>query len=123
MSEALTLLDARDDATALPLPLRPRLVSASRITLSFGEAMGLAGADMGLTLIRQSSRYADPAALTVLPHQTHLDADVSISVDVGGALMTTRARIANVTGAERFDLVGYPLPPRQVFLTVDVLHE
>ena len=84
MSEALTLLDARDDATALPLPLRPRLVSASRITLSFGEAMGLEGADMGLTLIRQSSRYVDPAALTVLPHQTHLDADVSLSVDAGG---------------------------------------
>jgi iron complex outermembrane receptor protein len=125
--QALTLLDARDVTDGRSplasdiLPLRARLVSASTLSITWGDLIGARGGDVGAVLSHQSSRYADRAGLVVLPAQTQLDLDLSLLVAVTQqTLVTARIRASNVTSAQRVDIVGYPLPPRQLFGTIEV---
>lgn len=125
--QALTLLDARDTSEGRSpiandiLPLRARLVSASTLAITWGDLIGARGGDVGAVVSHQSSRYADRAGLVVLPAQTQLDLDLSLMLAITTqAIVTTRIRASNVTSAHRVDVVGYPLPPRQIFGTIEV---
>jgi iron complex outermembrane receptor protein len=119
LDEGLTLLDARDDATSLQLPFRARLISATRLSISLGDLLGTRAADAGVTVVHQASRYVDEAGLTVLPHQTTVDVDAAVAFGLGAGALTVRGRVTNLTERARYDYVGYPLPPRQGFMTVE----
>ncbi len=120
---ALTLLDPRDvsaDRTTTNdlLPFRSRLVFAPRITAHTGRLprAGLEDASLGVGLLVQTGRVADPAGLVAIPAQATLD------VEAGLAFRATqlRFRIANLTDAARFDVVGYPLPGRSAYLSIEL---
>jgi iron complex outermembrane receptor protein len=67
--------------------------------------------------VYQSSRYADLAGLAVIPEQHTFDVDGSVAT-LGGALVL-RARVVNVFDAARFDVVGFPLPGRSLFVSLE----
>ncbi|MFO0660190.1 MAG: TonB-dependent receptor [Polyangiaceae bacterium] len=125
--ESLTLLDARDVSDGRNplandvLPIRARLASATTLSFTWGDLIGAKGGDIGAVLTHQSSRYADRAGLVILPAQTTLDLDLSLVLEASRCTtITARGRISNLTSAERFDVVGYPLPPRQFFSTLEL---
>jgi iron complex outermembrane receptor protein len=121
---AMTALDARDRTPDRQrqndiLPYRSRLVVASGLRATTG-ATGLAWAEE-LTLrarhLYQSSKYADLAGLMVIPEQHSLDLDASVSALEGGIVL--RARVANVFDSARYDVVGFPLPGRSFFASLE----
>lgn len=123
---SLTLLDPRDttDGRRLQndvLPFMSRLALAPRVLVTTGEraGRGLRRADLGLELTYLSNRFADAAGLVVVPEQASLGVTGSLSW-LSGAL-TTRARLANALDSERFDIVGYPLPGRSLYVSAEVL--
>ena len=67
--------------------------------------------------LHQASRYADPAGLGVIPQQQTVDVEAVVTVWTD----TLRAalRVANVLDAERFDVVGFPLPGRSGFFSLE----
>jgi hypothetical protein len=125
LRESLTLEDARDvtpDRQQLNdiLPFRPRLVSSSRAALLLADALDLEVADLGIDIVHEASRFADSAGLDVIPQSTTLDLDATVAARIAGYLVTLRGRVSNLTNATLFDLVGYPLPPRRAFSSVEV---
>ena len=121
----VTLLDARDttDGRRLRndyLPFTSRLVVAPRLLATTGELTGrqLSQAELGLTATYLSNRFADAAGLIVIPEQLTLD--VSGAATWWSGTLVTRARLANVLGTERFDVVGYPLPGRSLYVSAEV---
>jgi iron complex outermembrane receptor protein len=120
----LSLLDARDTSPDRVLendvlPFASRLVSASRATFRQRialEALNEAGASLGY--LHQSSRYADPAGLGVIPAQSSLDLELFFrSLET----LSTRARVSNLLDQRRFDVVGFPLPGRSAFVSVEAM--
>jgi iron complex outermembrane receptor protein len=118
----LSLLDARDTSPDRVtqndvLPFASRLVSATELSLRHRLAFGpLDEGGMTGRWTHQSSRYADPAGLGVIPAQSWLDFELFLrSLD----RVSTRARLANVLDQRRFDVVGFPLPGRSVFVSVE----
>jgi iron complex outermembrane receptor protein len=68
-------------------------------------------------MLHQSSRYADPAGLIVIPAQTSFDLELE-----QGLLrdqIKARARLHNLFDAPAFDVVGYPLPGRSVYVSME----
>lgn len=121
---AVTGLDARDRTpnrkrTNDILPFRSRLVVASGL----GATTGATGARWAEELtfrarhVYQSSRYADLAGLAVIPEQHSLDLDASVSALEGS--IVARARVVNVLGTSRYDVVGFPLPGRSFFTSFE----
>jgi iron complex outermembrane receptor protein len=121
---AVTALDPRDTTPGRRLvndvlPFQSRLVLAPRAavesrTLHLGP-VGRARAEV--RWIYQSSRYADAAGLAVIPEQGAIDAEVL----AGGAdeRWTARLRAADLADSPRFDIVGFPLPGRSFFFTLE----
>ena len=120
----VTLLDPRDTTLGRRLqndflPFMSRLVLSPRVLLTTGELQGtLKRADLGADLNYLSNRFADAAGLIVIPEQTTLGI-TGAAVWLSGVLVT-RLRVANATGAQRFDIVGYPLPGRSVYASLEV---
>ncbi|WP_437310217.1 TonB-dependent receptor [Sorangium sp. So ce388] len=121
---AATLLDPRDTTpdrmTANEvLPFRSRLVVAPRLHAGWKRPEGavFSGASGELRAVYQSSRYADPAGLGVIAEQATVDLEAE-STWFGGHL-AGRARVADLLDARRTDVVGYPLPGRSVFFTLE----
>ncbi|HEX2876010.1 MAG TPA: TonB-dependent receptor [Polyangiaceae bacterium] len=121
----LSLLDPRDTTPDRRLqndflPFMSRLVLAPRVLLTTGELEGdtLKRADLGADLSYLSNRFADPAGLVVIPEQTTLGVTGAASWLSG--VLVSRVRVANATGAQRFDIVGYPLPGRSVYASLEV---
>ena len=88
--------------------------------LSFEAHAGLAWLDRVRAEARwiyQSSRYADAAGLAVIPEQSSLDAEALAQTRDGR--FTLRLRVADVLDAQRFDIVGFPLPRRAGFLALE----
>jgi vitamin B12 transporter len=119
-----TLLDGRDTTEGRRLandvlPLSSRLVLAPRLLLTTGEleARTLQRADVAFELTYLSNRFADAAGLIVIPEQTTLGVSAALSW-LSGALIS-RARLANALDAERFDIVGYPLPGRSLYVSLE----
>jgi iron complex outermembrane receptor protein len=119
-----TLLDPRNTTEGRLLvndviPFQSRLVVGARLSAE-GHA-GFAWLDRVRAEARwiyQSSRYADAPGLAVIPDQSSLDLEALAETREGH--FTLRARIADVLDAQRFDIVGFPLPRRAGFLALEV---
>ena len=120
----VTLLDPRDTTSGRRrkndiLPFSSRLVVAPRLLITTGERHGtLYRADVGADFTYLSNRFADAAGLIVIPEQGTLSLCASASFFEG--VLVSRFRLANVTGAQRFDIVGYPLPGRSLYGSLEV---
>ena len=118
-----TVLDPRDTTPHRlvvndVLPFQSRLVVAPR--LSFEAHAGLSWLDrvrIEARWIYQSSRYADASGLAVIPQQGSLDAEAL--AQTRDTRFTLRLRVADVLDAQRFDIVGFPLPRRAGFLALE----
>lgn len=127
--QSATFLDARDtsgDPNVFDgqLPFLPRLISCSRLTIFPilpAERRELA---LSATLLRKGARFADRSGLVVIPAQTTLDLEARWTFPLGAASHgvggTLRLRADNVTSARQVDVIGYPLPPRQFFVSLEV---
>jgi vitamin B12 transporter len=121
---ALTGLDARDRTPDRGrkndvLPFRSRLVLASTLRASTGPT-GVVWAEeltLAARYLYQSSRYADLAGLAVIPEQGTLDLEGSTAALDGGVSLS--ARVVNVFDAARYDVVGFPLPGRSLFVSLE----
>jgi vitamin B12 transporter len=118
-----TLLDPRNTTpdrtlTNDVIPFQSRFVASSR--LSAEGQLGFAWLDRVRAEVRfmyQSSRYADAAGLGVMPDQSSLDLEAL--AQTRDAHFTLRARLADVLDAERYDIVGFPLPRRAGYLALE----
>jgi iron complex outermembrane receptor protein len=122
-SASASVLDPRDlspdRATANDiLPFLSRLTAA--FALSARADLGSRPIDSlsaGVRATYQSSRYANPAGAGVIPEQSSVDLELEAA-----ALHRTvvaRLRTVNLFDSRRFDVVGYPLPGRSVFLSME----
>jgi iron complex outermembrane receptor protein len=128
-----TVLDARNVSATLQtvndvLPYLPRLVLTPRVEVSLPGATGAAGArslaqrlfqtaKVSAAYFYESSRYVDPAGLVVLPEQGSLDLEAETTVVEDH--ITLRGRVANALDQTRTDLIGYPLPGRSLYLSME----
>jgi hypothetical protein len=78
----------------------------------------LTRATLGARLVYQSSRYGDPAGQAVIPEQASLDVDAALE-GLGGAAIL-RGRVSDLLDASRFDVVGFPLPRRSLFVSLEL---
>jgi iron complex outermembrane receptor protein len=67
--------------------------------------------------VYQASRYADTAGLAVMPAQSSLDAE--LIARTSDEHFTVRVRASDLLDTPRFDVVGYPLPGRSVFASLE----
>jgi iron complex outermembrane receptor protein len=101
------------------LPFQSRLVVVPRVSAEV-RRLGVGPLDRAraeVRLVHQSSRYADQAGLAVIPEQTSLDAE--LLAQSSGGVFTARLRASDLTDAARFDIVGFPLPGRSLFLSLE----
>jgi iron complex outermembrane receptor protein len=117
-----TVLDPRNTSAARPandvLPYQPRLALVPRVELRTPFfAHPLDEGKLMVSYFYESSRYADPAGLVVIPEQGSLDVEAELVAWRG--LYTVRGRVANLLDQTRFDLVGYPLPGRAAYLAME----
>jgi iron complex outermembrane receptor protein len=122
---SLTVLDPRDTTPGRPLtnsilPFRSRLTAAPSAELRVPPipALALSGGRAALLYVHQSSRYADPAGLELIPAQGSLDLELEarLSADRIGL----RARATNLLAQSRFDVIGYPLPGRSLAASLEL---
>lgn len=119
-----TLLEPRDVTAERRLqndvlPFMSRLVVAPRLKVSTGERPGaLSRAELSADLIYTSNRFADAAGLIVVPEQTVLGLGAAVSFWSGAVI--SRLRVANLLDSARFDVVGYPLPGRSVYASLEL---
>lgn len=119
------MLDARDCTPGRfivndVLPFQSRLVVVPRLsaeTRSTGVP-GLARLRGEVRWLYQSSRYADTAGLAVIPAQSALDAELLAATP--GDHVTLRVRATNLLDTARYDVVGFPLPGRSAFASLEV---
>jgi iron complex outermembrane receptor protein len=117
-----TAVDPRDTSETRPvndvLPYQPRFKLASRVELSVPIANDICRWAKGsVSYFYESNRYADRGGLIVIPAQASLDVDGELGTLAGHLLL--RARVANVLDQTRFDLVGFPLPGRAAYLSME----
>ncbi len=122
---ALTLLDPRDTTPNRTLandivPYRSRLIVSPRLRAESRKYKAFydSRAMFDIRYTYQTNRFADPAGLIVIPAQSSLDAEIALSLF--SDTLTTRVRGANLLNAARFDQIGYPLPGRSVFVSMEV---
>jgi vitamin B12 transporter len=122
---AATLTDARDRTPDRALvndllPYHSRLVLAPGVRGRTPELTRFAvtRAMLGARLVYQSSRYGDPAGQAVIPEQASVDVDAAVE-GLGGAAVL-RGRVSDVFDAARFDVVGFPLPGRSLFVSLEL---
>jgi iron complex outermembrane receptor protein len=117
-----TLLDPRDTSTIRPrndlLPYQSQVALLPRAELRarFPHAL-IDSAKADVSYFYEASRYADRAGLIVVPAQGSLDAGAELHL--ARAHLNVSARLANVLGQARFDLIGYPLPGRAAYLAME----
>jgi iron complex outermembrane receptor protein len=121
---ALTALDARDTTPERMrkndiLPFRSRLVVSSGLRATTGPTRFFWVEEVVLEArhLYQSSRYADFAGLVVVPEQHSLDLEATVGLLGGSADL--QARLVNVLGTPRWDVVGFPLPGRSLFVSLE----
>jgi iron complex outermembrane receptor protein len=100
------------------LPLLSRLVVVPRVWGEWHTGLGWADRIRAeMRFIHESSRYADAAGLAVIPEQSSLDAELLVQTRDGA--WTVRLRVADLLDAQRFDVVGFPLPRRSAFAAME----
>jgi iron complex outermembrane receptor protein len=118
-----TLLDPREttvDRALDPtpndvLPLMSRLVVSGRLELFADPGWSLLAQDrtgVAVSYLHRSTRFDDPAGLTVLPAQDLFDLEASSSHF--HARLLARLAIRNVLDARQLDWIGLPVPGRSV---------
>ena len=118
LESTTTLLDPRDVSAARPekndiLPYRSRLVTVERIELHTPHPvrpLRITRASISLRGAHRSSRYQDRTGLINIPHSTTFD--IETGVEFSDLPISVSAAVYNLADATRFDVVGYPLPPR-----------
>ncbi len=119
----LSLLDPRDTSANRVtkndlLPFLSRATAFVRGRYERDVDLGrLRTVSLGARYAYQTSRYADPAGLGVIPAQGFVDLEMEAAA-VNDELVA-RARISNLFDAERFDVVGFPLPGRSAFFSLE----
>jgi vitamin B12 transporter len=121
---ALTLFDFRNqtpDSTLVNdiLPYHSRLIAAPGVTASSPElgSRWLDRASLGARLVYQSNRYADFAGQAIIPEQASLDLDAALLLL--DRTLWLKGRVTDVLDAVRWDVVGFPLPGRSVFVSLE----
>ncbi len=114
---ALTFTDPRDmtegrSAENDILPFQSRFRGAAGISARLAESRAR------ISVLHQSSRYADPAGLIVIPAQTSFD--LELEQGLLKERLKVRARLKNIFDTPQFDVVGYPLPGRSAFASMEV---
>jgi iron complex outermembrane receptor protein len=122
---SLTFTDPRDvtDERRLQndiLPFRSRFVASAGLGVKTGAHLPgtLDRSRARVIFLHQASRYGDPAGLIVIPAQSTFDLELSQAFFSERAML--RARAADLFDAARFDVVGYPLPGRSFFVSLEV---
>jgi iron complex outermembrane receptor protein len=122
---ALTVLDPRDTTpgrtlTNDVLPFRSRLTAAPSVELRAPAipALSVSGGRAALLYVHQSSRYADPAGLELIPAQGSLD--IELEAHLSADRINLRTRASNLLGQSRFDVIGYPLPGRSLAASLEL---
>ena len=118
VESATTLLDPRNTTEGRTakndiIPFRSRLVMDARLELHTpapSSALHLNRASVSLRGSHRSSRYQDDTGLIVIPHSTTFDLEGGVTLS--DAPLSFRAVIYNLFDQQRFDFVGYHLPPR-----------
>jgi len=122
---SLTALDPRDTSEDRQvesdlLPFQARLVLAPELELSTPEPWQAISLDRASLLVRyfyRSSRVADPAGLVLLGEQGQLDLEASLWWHA--ERLRLRGRLANLIDQRSVDLVGFPLPGRSAYLSME----
>jgi iron complex outermembrane receptor protein len=123
---AATVLDPRDTTAGRLvvndiLPFQSRLVVVPRLAAEWHELHAHVGPFGRLRAevrwVYQASRYADTAGLAVIPAQSSLDAE--LLARTSDEHFTLRVRASDLLDAPRFDVVGFPLPGRSVFASLE----
>jgi iron complex outermembrane receptor protein len=120
---SLTAIDARDRSPGRLekndiLPFQSRLIAAPSLRAHTGSLVRAGRASLGARFLYQSNRFVDRAGLAVVPEQYDMDTDLALeSRDDSVAL---RLRVANLLDRPRWDVVGFPLPGRSVFVSGEV---
>jgi iron complex outermembrane receptor protein len=119
-----TLLDPRDTTPGRTtvndvLPFRSRLVGGPRLRGDWKRTSrsALSGVGGEIGALYQSSRYATPAGLGIIPEQTSVDVEADAAW-FGGRLVA-RLRVADLLDATRTDIIGYPLPGRSAYFGLE----
>jgi iron complex outermembrane receptor protein len=119
---AATLLDPRDTSAVRPkndlLAYQPRVTLAPRVELkSRFPRLHIDSAKASVAYFYEAAHYADRAGLLVVPDQGSLD--LATELHVKPAHLAVSARLVNLLGQTRFDLIGYPLPGRAAYLAME----
>jgi iron complex outermembrane receptor protein len=117
-----TVQDPRNTSPDRPvndlLQYRPRLVTTPRLEASFTKPLrGIERAKITALYYFEAARYGDAAGLVVLPAQQSLDFEGELSVL--DEHLAARVRLSNVLNQARADLIGYPLPGRAGYFTLE----
>jgi iron complex outermembrane receptor protein len=100
------------------LQYRPRLVTTPRVEASFKKPLrGIERAKITALYYFEAARYADAAGLIVIPAQQSLDFEGELAVLADH--LAARVRFSNVLDQPRADLIGYPLPGRAAYFTLE----
>lgn len=125
VSGQLSLLDARDTTPGRTLRndvlpfISPATASALATYTEPVSSGWLDDASVGVRVTHQSSRFADPAGLAVIPAQTQTD--LELAARLLERHLVARGRLANLFDVRRFDVVGFPLPGRSAFVSMETL--
>jgi iron complex outermembrane receptor protein len=120
---SLSLLDPRDTSENRQtrndfLPFSSQLSASGLVNLHSELELGaIDSASVGLRAVYSSSRYADFAGIEVIPEQGSLNLEAALGFLEKRLL--ARARAANLFDARSFDVVGFPLPGRSIFLSME----
>lgn len=95
-------------AATASLSARVRVLETPESPLSWG---------LGARGFVQSSRFADAAGLAVIPAQGNVDLETDVGLQ--GEVLTLRATLRNLFDTPRYDLVGFPLPGRSFFVSLE----
>jgi len=117
---SISLLHARsigDDGDQGPIPFRSAWSGQVELTLykeQLTRSLSLLSA--GVTLSYRGQRFADPAGLIVIPSQASLDLLLNAALV---ERVFVKMRIENLANQLRYDALGYPLPSRGYYLSLE----
>lgn len=121
---SVSLLDPRDTSPDRVtkndvLPFLSRMTAHARVEYEWdtGRPEDISSVVVGMRTHFQSSRYADPAGLGVIPEQTFVDLEFGMRIYRDHFHL--RSRVSNLFNVDRFDVVGFPLPGRSAFFSLE----
>jgi vitamin B12 transporter len=120
---AATLLDPRDVSPGRTtrtdlLPYQARLVVTSRVEAKIPiPTRMLRAVKVAASYFYEAERYADPGGTWIVPAQGSLDLEVELGLLDDHLFL--RGRVSNLLDQARTDFVGYPLPGRAGYATLE----